>query len=157
MHDMPTKGPLIDTIVHYNVIIYNVSSKQRHPQYMSTQDTTSQESIREELNSIDYHDAAPILFNKQIENSQLDEAHDIHKNLMSDETTSQESNTSEEPEIENSHDYYGQHTHRPPHHTKKDSLSTLSSSVNQYFQTMSQSSGTYLTKNLPPRTFPIKP
>eukprot|EP00956_Cyclotella_meneghiniana_P041709 scaffold236408_cov103-Cyclotella_meneghiniana.AAC.2 len=100
----------------------------RQPQHTLTQDTTSQDSTSEELNSIDYHDAAPILSNKQIENSQLDDLYDIHKKLLSDETTSQESNTSEEPEIENSHDNDGQHTHRPPHHTEKDSLSTLSSS-----------------------------
>ena len=99
----------------------------------------------------------PILSNKQIENSQLDNGYDIHKNVLSDDTTSQESNTSEEPEIENLHHHDTQHIHRPPQHNEKVSLSALSSSVSQYFQTMSHINSTYLTKNHSPRTFPIKP
>eukprot|EP00956_Cyclotella_meneghiniana_P028804 scaffold68082_cov91-Cyclotella_meneghiniana.AAC.2 len=94
---------------------------------MSTiQDTTSQNRIRRL--EVDDNYAAPILSDKQIEYSQLDEGHDINKNLLSDKTTSQESNTNEEQEIENSHNYDAQHTKRPPHHTENDSLSTLSSS-----------------------------
>ena len=100
---------------------------------MSTiQDTTSQNRIRRL--EVDDNYAAPILSDKQIEYSQLDEGHDINKNLLSDKTTSQESNTNEEQEIENSHNYDAQHTKRPPHHTENDSLSTLSSSVSQYFK-----------------------
>ena len=154
-HDCP--ATLISTLVSNK----HATDKPTQKNLLSEK-TTSQESISEELkmhNSIDYHDAAPfVLSDKQIENLQLDEARDIHKNMLSDETTSQESNTSEEANIENSHDYDAQHTHRPPHHTEKDSLSTLSSSsVSQYFQTMSHMNSTYLTKNHLPRTFPIKP